>query len=90
VLASATGTVAKGIVLLTAYSLGLAGAFLLVGAAFARAMGSFRFLRDNWMKLRVVSGFVLVALGLLLYFHREWWLYVGLRRVLDAFGLGEL
>jgi hypothetical protein len=40
--------------------------------------------------IRIVSGFVLVALGLLLFFHREWWLYVGLRRVLDAFGLGEV
>jgi cytochrome c-type biogenesis protein len=90
VLASATGTVAKGIVLLTAYSLGLAAAFLLVGAMFARAMSGFRVLRDNWMKLRVVSGVVLVALGLLLFFHREWWLYVGLRRVLDALGLSDV
>ena len=64
VLASATGTVAKGIVLLTAYSLGLAGAFLLVGVAFARAMTGFRVLRDNWVKIRIVSGFVLVALDL--------------------------
>jgi cytochrome c-type biogenesis protein len=90
VLASATGTVARGIVLLTAYSLGLAGAFLLVGVAFARAMTGFRLLRDNWVKLRIVSGFVLVVLGLLLYFHREWWLYVGLRRILDAFGLADV
>jgi len=77
-------------VLLTAYSLGLAAAFLLVGAAFARAMTGFRLLRDNWLKLRIVSGFVLVALGLLLFFHREWWLYVGLRKVLDALGLGDV
>ena len=47
VLASATGTVARGIVLLTAYSLGLAAAFLLVGVAFARAMTGFRWVRDN-------------------------------------------
>jgi cytochrome c-type biogenesis protein len=90
VLASATGTVTKGIVLLTAYSLGLAGAFLLVGVAFARAMSGFRLLRDNWVKLRVVSGLVLVALGLLLFFHREWWLYVGVLRILDAVGLGDV
>jgi hypothetical protein len=63
--------------------------FLLVGVAFARAMSGFRLLRDNWVKLRVVSGLVLVALGLLLFFHREWWLYVGLRRVLDAVGLAR-
>lgn len=90
VLASAGGTVTKGVVLLTAYSLGLAGAFLLVGVAFARAITGFRLLRDNWVKLRIVSGFVLVVLGLLLFFHREWWLYVGLRRVLDAFGLADV
>lgn len=47
--------------------------FLLVvlGVAFARAMSGFRLLRDNWVKLRVVSGLVLVALWLLLFFHRE-------------------
>ena len=90
VLASATGTIAKGIVLLTAYSLGLAGSFLLVGVAFAQAMGGFRFLRDHWVWLRVASGLILVALGLLLFFHREWWLYTGLRRVLDFLGLGEV
>jgi cytochrome c-type biogenesis protein len=90
VLASAGGTVLRGILLLTAYSLGLAAAFLLVGLAFARALGGFRLLRDNWVRLRVVSGAILVALGLLLFFHREWWLYVGLRRILDALGLGEV
>jgi cytochrome c biogenesis protein CcdA len=77
-------------VLLTAYSLGLAGSFLLVGVAFARAMGGFRLLRDHWVWLRVASGLILVALGLLLFFHREWWLYVGLRRALDFLGLGEV
>jgi cytochrome c-type biogenesis protein len=90
VLASAGGTVLRGILLLTAYSLGLAAAFLLVGLAFTRALGGFRMLRDNWARLRVLSGAVLVALGLLLFFHREWWLYVGLRRILDAVGLGEV
>jgi cytochrome c-type biogenesis protein len=90
VLASASGTVLRGIVLLTAYSLGLAAAFLLLGLAFARAVGKFRFVRNRWVALRVVSGAMLVALGLLLFFHREWWLYVGLRRLLEGVGLGEL
>jgi cytochrome c-type biogenesis protein len=90
VLASATGTVARGIVLLTAYSLGLACAFLLAGMAFARAMGAFRLLRDRWFVIRIVSGVVLVAFGLLLFFHREWWLYVGLGRILDALGLRDV
>ena len=90
VLASASGTVARGIVLLTAYSIGLGSAFLLVGLAFAQTIGGFRAVRNRWRLIRATSGAVLVALGLLLFFHREWWLYVGLRRLLDALGLGEL
>jgi cytochrome c-type biogenesis protein len=87
VLAGAAGTVAKGIVLLTAYSLGLGCAFLLAGLVFARAFGV---LRARWTLVRALSGSTLVVFGLLLFFHREWWLYVGLRRLLDAVGLGEL
>jgi len=87
VLASNTGTVLKGAVLLAAYALGLAAAFLLAGVAFARAMGAFRWLRDRYMVIQVASGIVLVALGLLLFFHRDWWLHVALNRVLDDLGL---
>jgi cytochrome c-type biogenesis protein len=87
VLASSTGTVLKGAVLLTAYALGLAAAFLLAGVAFARAMGAFRWLRDRYTLIQVASGLVLVALGLLLFFHRDWWLHVALNRALDDLGL---
>jgi hypothetical protein len=34
------------------------------------------------------SGAVLVALGLLLFFHRDWWLRVALNHVLSSVGLG--
>jgi cytochrome c-type biogenesis protein len=87
VLASNTGTVLKGAVLLAAYALGLAAAFILAGIAFARAMGTFRWLRDRYMVIQVVSGVVLVALGLLLFFHRDWWLHVALNRALNDLGL---
>jgi cytochrome c-type biogenesis protein len=87
VLASDTGTVLKGAVLLAAYALGLAAAFLLAGVAFARAMGAFRWLRDRYTWIQVASGVVLVALGLLLFFHRDWWLHVALNRALDDLGL---
>jgi sulfite exporter TauE/SafE len=60
---------------------------LLVGVAFARAMASFRWLRDRWNVVKVVSGAVLVAFGLLLFFHREWWLYVLLERGVGWLGL---
>lgn len=87
VLASDTGTVLKGAALLAAYALGLGAAFLLAGVAFARAMSGFRWLRDRYTIIQVVSGLTLVALGLLLFFHRDWWLHVALNRALDAVGL---
>src|SRR6185312_8474980 len=74
VLASSTGTIAKGIVLLLAYSLGLGAAFVLAGVAFAHAMSAFRWVRDHYRVLSVASGAILVALGLLLFFNRSWWL----------------
>jgi cytochrome c-type biogenesis protein len=89
VLASNTGTVVKGAVLLAAYALGLAAAFLLAGVAFARAMGAFRWLRDHYRIIQIVSGIVLIVLGLLLFFHRDWWLHVALNRLLDDIGLTE-
>jgi cytochrome c-type biogenesis protein len=87
VLASDTGTVLKGAALLTAYALGLGAAFLLAGVAFVRTMSAFRWLRDRYTIIQVVSGLMLVALGLLLFFHRDWWLHVALNRALEAIGL---
>ncbi len=87
VLASTSGTVLKGTVLLAAYALGLGAAFVVAGLAFARAMGTFRWLRDRYKVIQIASGLVLVALGLLLFFHREWWLQVGLNRALIDLGL---
>jgi cytochrome c-type biogenesis protein len=89
VLASDTGTVLRGAVLLAAYALGLGAAFLAVGIAFARAMSAFRWLRDRYVVIQVASGLVLVALGLLLFFHRDWWLHVALNRALEAVGLSS-
>lgn len=82
VLAGDTGTVARGAVLLFAYSTGIAAAFLLAGIAFTRTMAVFRWLRDRWLVIQVASGTVLVALGLLLFFDRYWWLQLALDRVL--------
>ncbi len=89
VLASTTGTVLRGAVLLVAYALGLGAAFLLAGVAFSRAMGAFRWLRDRYTVIQVLSGVVLVALGLLLFFHRDWWLQVAVNRTLIDLGLAK-
>jgi cytochrome c-type biogenesis protein len=90
VLASSGSTVLRGSVLLLAYSLGIGVAFMLAGIAFARAMGAFRWVRDHYAVIRIVSGATLIALGLLLFFGKDWWLHVMLNRALDAVGLGQV
>jgi cytochrome c-type biogenesis protein len=90
VLASDASTVLRGSLLLAAYAAGLAFAFLLAGIAFARAMGAYRWLRDRFYLVRGAGGVILIALGLLLFFHRDWWLRVAANRVLEALGLGEI
>lgn len=87
VLAGSTSTAAEGSVLLLAYSLGLALPFVVAGIAFTHVMGPFRWLRDHYVVIRTVSGALLVAIGLLLFFDRIWWLSVGFNRVLEALGL---
>ena len=88
VLAADSRTVVRGCVLLAAYSLGLTVAFVLIGIAFGHAMTAFRWVRDHYAVIRFASGITLVALGLLLFFNRDWWLRVLMNRALDALGLG--
>jgi cytochrome c-type biogenesis protein len=89
-LAADSHTVVRGVILLAAYSLGITAAFVLIGIAFTRAMAAFRWVRDHYSWIRVASGLVLVGLGLLLFFHRDWWLRVLLHRALEAVGLSQL
>ena len=44
--------------------------FLVASVALGRAMGAFRALRDHYGAVRIVSGVVLVAAGLLVFFDR--------------------
>jgi cytochrome c-type biogenesis protein len=87
VLAGGTSTL-EGSVLLLAYSAGLAVPFLVAGVAFARSMTAFRWLRDRYTAIRIVSGVTMVALGLLLFFDRFYLLRVYLNRALEAAGVG--
>jgi cytochrome c-type biogenesis protein len=90
VLASSSGDITRAVVLLLAYSLGLGAAFVLAGIAFAHAMRAFRWVRKRYELIQMASGATLVALGLLLFFHRDWWLRVGLDQVFAKIGLGSL
>jgi cytochrome c-type biogenesis protein len=65
--ASTQDTVGKGGVLLAFYALGLAVPFVLTALAFTRVTAIFRFFRDHFQVITVVSGIVLVAMGVLLY-----------------------
>ena len=67
---TAAGTeqsVGEGGVLLAFYALGLAVPFILSALAFSSVSGFFRFFRDHYTAITVVSGIVLVAMGVLLY-----------------------
>jgi cytochrome c-type biogenesis protein len=88
VLAGDSSTVVQGSILLAAYAAGLGSAFILAAVAFSRAMGAFRWLRDHYRVLEVAGGVALVALGLLLFFDRYWWLQVYGNRALRQLGLG--
>jgi cytochrome c-type biogenesis protein len=89
-LAADSRTVVRGCVLLAAYSLGITVAFVAIGIAFTRAMSAFRWVRGHYDWIRIVSGAILVALGMLLFFNRDWWLNVAVHRFLEALGLGQL
>jgi cytochrome c-type biogenesis protein len=89
-LAADSRTIVRGCILLAAYSLGITAAFVVIGIAFTRAMSAFRWVRNHYELIRVASGVTLVALGLLLFFNRDWWLRVLLNRALDAIGLGQV
>src|SRR4029078_6957117 len=89
-LAADSRTVVRGIVLLAAYSLGITAAFVLIGIAVTRAMTASRWVRDHYAWIRIASGLTLVVLGLLLFFHRDWWLNGLLHRMLAAVGLAQL
>lgn len=88
ILAGSTSGVLKGAILLLAYSAGLSLGFLLAGVFFAKAMGTFRWLRDRYRVISAGSGAILVGLGLLLFFDRFWWLHVAFNRALNVVGLG--
>ncbi len=65
--AGTESTVGQGALLLAFYAAGLAVPFILSALAFSSVTGIFRFFRDHFAAITVVSGIVLVAMGVLLY-----------------------
>jgi cytochrome c-type biogenesis protein len=85
--ASNQDTVAKGGVLLAFYSAGLAVPFILSALAFARVTGIFRFFRDHYSVITVVSGVILVTMGVLLFTGELKQLNIQAQETLDGLGL---
>jgi len=65
--ASQESTVGRGGVLLAFYALGLAVPFILSALAFTTFSGVFKFFRDHYTAITLVSGVILIAMGVLLF-----------------------
>jgi cytochrome c-type biogenesis protein len=82
--------VAGGAFLLLAYSAGLAVPFLLSAVAFDRFTGAFKWLRDHYTIITVVSGAILVAVGVLVFRHEMTRLAADARNLASDLGLGPV
>lgn len=85
--AAARDGVGGGAFLLAAYSLGLAIPFLLSAYAFERVTGAFQWIRNHYTIINVVSGVLLVIVGVLVFNHEMTRLAGHARDLLDSLGL---
>ncbi|MBZ5524503.1 MAG: cytochrome c biogenesis protein CcdA [Acidobacteriia bacterium] len=68
-LAASTGTIAKGILLLAVYSLGLAVPFLLTSLGIDRFLSFYGRFRRHLHTVEVLSGILLIVIGVLIFFR---------------------
>jgi cytochrome c-type biogenesis protein len=89
-LAANNGTLAGGVLLLFAYSLGLGVPFVAAGLAFGRLTATFARARRGVWVINLVGGVVLVAFGILLLTDNVSWLSTQFTNLLNDIGLGRL
>ena len=89
-LASHNGTLAGGVVLLFAYSLGLALPFVVVGLAFGRCTAALARARHWLWVVELVAGILLIGFGVLLLTDNVGWVSNHLSNLLNDIGLGRL
>ena len=77
----------QGGVLLAFYALGLAVPFILSALAFTTFSGVFKFFRDHYAAITVVSGVILIAMGVLLFTNELTTLNAEALRVMDDLDL---
>jgi cytochrome c-type biogenesis protein len=71
-LAATGATATRGAALLAAYAAGLAVPFMVAGVALGKVMSGARRVRDHYNIVRAVSGAVLIAAGLLVFFDKTY------------------
>ncbi len=79
--------VGGGAFLLASYSAGLAVPFLASAVAFERFSTGFRWLRDHYTVITVVSGIILVGVGVLVFNNEMTRMAAEARGAIDAIGL---
>jgi cytochrome c-type biogenesis protein len=86
-LASVEQSTAEGAGLLAVYSLGLGLPFFLSAIAFGAAQSSLGWIKRHYAVIQVVSGLVLVAMGVLVYTNELFRLNAEVQQALDALDL---
>jgi cytochrome c-type biogenesis protein len=89
-LAARNGTLTGGVLLLFAYSLGLAVPFVLVGLAFGRLTATLARARQWLWLVELVAGAILVGFGVLLLTDNVSWVSTQVSNLLNDLGLGRL
>jgi cytochrome c-type biogenesis protein len=64
---AATGSTARAVLLLVCYSAGLGVPFLLVGLGVSKFMGAFEWAKRRYTAIAIVSGGLMIAIGVLLF-----------------------
>jgi cytochrome c-type biogenesis protein len=86
-LASLEESTAKGGGLLAIYSLGLGVPFFLSAIAFGAAQGSLDWIKRHYAAIQIVSGLVLIAMGVLVYTNELFRLNAEVQQALDSLDL---
>jgi cytochrome c-type biogenesis protein len=86
-LASTSGSVWQGGVMLAVYSLGLAIPFLLTAIAFTRMTSAFAVVKRHYRELMAFGGAVLIVMGVLVYTGELFRLNIEAQQWLDSVGL---
>ncbi len=77
----------EGAGLLGVYSAGLAIPFLLVAVGFSAAQRSFDWLKRHYAAIQVISGVVLIAMGVLVYTNELFRINIEIQKLLSDLGL---